>query len=227
MVDACEKVSDVAFKNPTVCAVAAPPVVIYHVGFQAHQAVVSALSGLAGKTISYKALCQSLVKDIIHQRMKCNLIDKSRCMNHTLFGFVHEKHFKFARDVAYLPLYLAARLPNSSNGKFAGQLFRAGQCICLVFDSLAFVAFSLPSFKVCPIQHLEAAKFFVGQKLALRRFTIVVVGCIPERMAHLSGMDLSLSCIGKRQDVTSFDGCTAFGRAAYSSRKPIRAGRTP
>jgi hypothetical protein len=37
-------------------------------------------------------------------------------------------------------------------------------------------------------------------------------------MAHLSGMYLSLACIGKRQDAVSFDGRTAFSLCLLVTR---------
>ena len=54
--------------------------------------------------------------------------------------------------------------------------------------------------------------------MTLRWFAAAVVGCIPAGMAHLSGMYLSLACIGKRRDAVSFGCCTAFGKCLLVSQ---------
>ena len=52
----------------------------------------------------------------------------------------------------------------------------------------------------------------------LRWFAGAVAGCIPVGMARLSGMYLSLACIGKRQDAVSIDGRTAFSLCLLVTR---------
>ena len=54
--------------------------------------------------------------------------------------------------------------------------------------------------------------------MTLRWFAAAVAGCIPAGMARLSGMYLSLACIGKRRDTVSFGCCTAFGKCLLVSQ---------
>ena len=52
-------------------------------------------------------------------------------------------------------------------------------------------------------------------------------GLHPAGMAHLSGMYLSLACIGKRQDAVSFDGRTAFSLCLLVTRFHQSGANTP
>ena len=56
MVNAGKEVADVAFQHPAVSAAPTPAVVIHHVGFQAHQAVVRTFVLLAGEAVPDEAL---------------------------------------------------------------------------------------------------------------------------------------------------------------------------
>ena len=65
----CIKPLVVAFQHPAVRAVALTAVIVHHVSFQAHQAVVCAFAGLACVAVPDKALCQSIIQDVIDQRV--------------------------------------------------------------------------------------------------------------------------------------------------------------
>ena len=215
----------IAFQHPAVRAVALTAVIVHHVCFQAHQAVVCAFAGLACVAVPDKALCQSIIQDVIDQRVQHHLVHKCGGVYHAALRLIDGKDLKLARHIAYLLPDVAARLAYITHSQLAGQLFRAGQRLRLVLDCFAFTALSLPGFKVGFVKHLKAAQFFVCQNdPPLVRVT--VVGCIRQ------GWPTSAGCIyhlpASASDRMRFPLMGALLSAyAYSSHGSIRAGRTP
>lgn len=215
----------VAFQHPAVRAVALTAVIVHHVGFQAHQAVVCAFSGLAGVAVPDKALCQGIIQDVIDQSVQHHLVHKCGCMYHPFLWFVYCENLKLTWHIAYLLPDAPVWLPHIADSQLTGELFRAGQRLRLVLDCFAFTALSLPGFKVGFVKYLKAAQFFVCQNdPPLVRVT--VVGCIRQ------GWPTSAGCIyhlpASASDRMRFPLMGALLSAyAYSSHGSIRAGRTP
>ena len=215
----------VAFQHPAVRAVALTAVIVHHVGFQAHQAIISPLAFLAGVAVPDEALCKDVVQNIIHQRVQNHFIDKSGCMYHPFLWFVYCENLKLTWHIAYLLPDVAARLAHITHSQLAGQLFRAGQRLRLVLDCFAFTSLSLPGFKVGFVKHLKAAQFFVCQNYP-PLVRVAVVGCIRQGWPTSAGYIYHLPA--SASDRMRFPLMGALLSAyAYSSHGSIRAGRTP
>ena len=225
MVDAGEEMPHVAFQHPAVRAVALTAVIVHHVGFQAHQAVVCAFAGLAGVAVPDKALCQGTIQDVIDQSVQHHLVHKCGGVYHAALRLVDGKDLKLTWHIAYLLPDAPVWLPHIADSQLTGELFRASQCMGFILDCFALAAFSLPGFEVGFVKHLKAAQFFVCQNdPPLVRVT--VVGCIRQ------GWPTSAGCIyhlpASASDRMRFPLMGALLSAyAYSSHGSIRAGRTP
>ena len=102
MVDGCEKVVDIRLQNPTVCCVV-PAVILHHVLLQPHEGVVRPLVLLAGAVISYKALADGIVEDIVHDSVEHDFIHKSRSLDEPLLRLINREDLKLAGAVCSVP----------------------------------------------------------------------------------------------------------------------------